>query len=230
MRDYYAARASEYDGVYLKPERQSNLREIEQWLPGVFSGQSVLEVACGTGYWTRILAPNCARVLAVDAAPETIRIAKSRVAGQAVEFVVGDAYQLPLQTAPLDAGFAGFWWSHLPRARIAEFLRGFHASMKPGARVVFLDNRFVDGSSSPISETDAEGNTYQQRVLANGTVHRVLKNFPSAAELRAAVAPLASDVRCREWEHFWALEYVTANPQVARGDGRGRSGARYGDA
>ena len=145
MQHYYAARASEYDKVYAKPERQADLRQIERWLPGVLAGRSVLEVACGTGYWTQFFAPRCARVVAIDSAPETIQVARSRVPPEKVAFTVGDAYSLPVQPAPLGAGFAGFWWSHIPRARVGEFLRGFHTALEPGAPVVLLDNRFVAG-------------------------------------------------------------------------------------
>ena len=212
MQDYYAARAAEYDKVYAKSERQADLRQIEQWLPSVLAGRSVLEVACGTGYWTQFFAPCCARVVAVDSAPETIQVARSRVPPGKVEFVVGDAYSLPAQPEPLGAGFAGFWWSHVPRARVSEFLRGFHAALVPGAPVVLLDNRFVPGSSTPIAEQDAEGNTYQIRLLSDGTPHRVLKNFPSKQELLAAVSPFATRLRYHEWEYYWALEYAAAAP------------------
>ncbi|MGI9153857.1 MAG: class I SAM-dependent methyltransferase, partial [Rubrivivax sp.] len=75
LRAYYAARAAEYDRVYLKPERQADLRQIEAWLPARFAGRRVLDVACGTGYWTRFIAPAAAEMLALDAAPETLDIA-----------------------------------------------------------------------------------------------------------------------------------------------------------
>jgi demethylmenaquinone methyltransferase/2-methoxy-6-polyprenyl-1,4-benzoquinol methylase len=45
MIDYYAARAAEYDKVYSKPERQTELRQIKQWLPSVLAGRAVLEIA-----------------------------------------------------------------------------------------------------------------------------------------------------------------------------------------
>ena len=212
MQQYYAARAVEYDQVYAKPERQADLRKIEAWLPSVLGGRSVLEVACGTGYWTQHFAPHCTHVLAVDAAPETIRIARSRVPQEKVTFVVGDAYDLPSSSARFGAGFAGFWWSHIPLARIGAFLRGFHAALEPGAPVVLLDNRFVPGSSTPIAGQDADGNTYQTRHLSDGTSHRVLKNFPSEQELLAAISPFASGLRYHAWEHYWALEYVAARP------------------
>ena len=106
--------------------------------------------------------------------------------------------------------FAGFWWSHVPRSRITEFLRGFHAALIPGSKCVLLDNRFVPGSSTPISERDAESNTYQSRRLSNGTVHRVLKNFPSRDDLFSTVAGLAQEVRYHEWRYYWALEYTSA--------------------
>src|SRR5688572_579669 len=131
MQSYYAARAAEYDRVYLKPERQADLRQIEAWLPDVLAGCSVLEIACGTGYWTRFFAPRCTRVVAIDAARETIEIARPRVPPGKVEFVTADAYHIPVRSLQLDAGFAGFWWSHVPRARIPQFLRGFHAALAP---------------------------------------------------------------------------------------------------
>lgn len=59
----------------------------------------------------------------------------------------------------------------------------------------------------PITETDADGNTYQQRTLRDGSVHRVLKNFPGERELRDLVAPFAGAVDYRGLENFWLLEY-----------------------
>ena len=73
MKEYYAARAKEYDQIYAKPERQTDLRLIEQWLPSRFEGARVLEVAAGTGYWTQFIAPVAASVCLLytsDAADE----------------------------------------------------------------------------------------------------------------------------------------------------------------
>ena len=212
MQEYYAARAREYDKVYSKPERQSDLRAIEEWLPPIFEGASILEVACGTGYWTQFLAPVASRILAVDSAQETMNIAETRVPKGKVEFLMGDAYALPRAEPKFDTGFAGFWYSHVPRSRVREFLTNFNASLKPGAKVVLIDNRFVEGSSSPISEQDAEGNSYQARLLSNGTTHRVLKNFPSEAELRTTVEGIGSNVKYKAWPYFWALEYEATAP------------------
>lgn len=206
---YYAARASEYDEIYRKPERQADLREIERWLPAVFAGRSVLEVACGTGYWTAFIAPAVSRMVAVDAAPETLRIAAARVPAGKVELVVGDAYALPLAGQALQGAFAGFWLSHVPRSRVREFLAGLHACLAPGATVVLLDNLFVEGSSSPVSGRDEEGNTYQERRLRDGSAHRVLKNFPSEDELLEATAGLRKSVEYRCWQYYWALRYET---------------------
>jgi len=211
MRDYYSARASEYDGIYRKPERQPDLRAMEAWISRVFKGRSsVLELACGTGYWTQFFAPGAARVVALDAAEQTLQIARTRVAQDKVEFVLGDAYDLPLRAASFDAAFAGFWWSHVPLDRVQQFLAGLHRVLRPGALVVFIDNRYVEGSSTPVSERDADGNTFQVRSLKDGSRHRVLKNFPSRDALLRAVEPFASSAAYREWEHFWALEYTLA--------------------
>jgi demethylmenaquinone methyltransferase/2-methoxy-6-polyprenyl-1,4-benzoquinol methylase len=125
-----------------------------------------------------------------------------------VEFLVCDAYQLPLHLDPFSAAFAGFWFSHVPKARQREFLLGLSTLLEPGARVVLLDNRYVEGSSSPVTEHDADGNTYQTRRLKDGSTHRVLKNFPSEAELRALILNLGDRATFTRWQYFWAFEYL----------------------
>lgn len=209
LHDYYAARAAEYDRIYAKPERQRDLRAIEQWLPRVFAGRSVIEIACGTGYWTQFIAPVATRMVGLDAATETLDIARARVRSDRVSFREADAYCLPPKLTGFEGAFAGFWISHVPRARMGEFFSGLRAALAPGAKVVLLDNRYVEGNSTPVSETDSEGNTYQLRQLDDGSTHRVLKNFPQPDELRAALAGLASDIRFHEWEYYWAAEYRT---------------------
>jgi ubiquinone/menaquinone biosynthesis C-methylase UbiE len=208
MQSYYAARAPEYDRVYLKPERQAELRAIENWLPPIFANATVLEMACGTGYWTQFIARSAARIVAIDAAPEMLRIAEARVPHDKVAFRVADAYSLPLDLGRFSAAFAGFWFSHLPKARRHAFLRGLGALLVPGAKVVLLDNLYVEGNSSPIRETDADGNSYQERMLDDGSTHRILKNFPSEAELQLSLVGLGANGIFSTWHHYWAFEYV----------------------
>jgi len=206
MKDYYAARANEYDNIYLKPERQDDLQDIRAWLTAELTGRKVLEIACGTGYWTQFYAPSAQRVVAVDAADETLVIAAERVSPN-VQLLQGDAFDLPAFGMSFDAAFAGFWWSHISRKNIVRFLTGLHGSLEPGAEIIFLDNRFVPGSSTPIAEQDAAGNTYQQRALQDGSTHRVLKNFPTREQLLADISPHAELSQYYEWEYFWALKY-----------------------
>jgi hypothetical protein len=84
-----------------------------------------------------------------------------------------------------------------------------HARLPDGARVLFIDNNYVAGSSTPISRVDEDGNGYQSRRLDNGETFEVLKNFPTATELRAAVAPFASKIDVRLFQYYWALLYET---------------------
>ncbi|MGZ5155843.1 MAG: class I SAM-dependent methyltransferase [Caldimonas sp.] len=206
---YYAERAAEYDRVYDKPERQDDLRALKRRLPPLFSGTRLIEVACGTGYWTQFIAPGAREVVALDAAPETLAIARGRV-GANVELLVGDAYELPSDRGLFDAAFAGFWFSHVARRRRREFLEGLGRVLVPSAQVVLLDNRYVEGSSLPIAERDAEGDTWQTRTLSDGSVHRVLKNFPTETELRELVAGLGESAVIENFEYYWVFRYAAA--------------------
>jgi demethylmenaquinone methyltransferase/2-methoxy-6-polyprenyl-1,4-benzoquinol methylase len=206
--DYYARRATEYERVYTKPERQADLKVLRERCGELFKGRDVLEVSCGTGYWTECFADSAKGILATDINPETLAIAQAKrwPAGQ-LEFAVADSFALPEFGRRFDAGFAGFWWSHVPRERLQEFLSGFHARLDAGAKVAFIDNRYVEGSSTPLHRTDGEGNTYQIRELADGSRHEVMKNFPAAEELRSVLAPFAAEVEVLELEYFWLAVY-----------------------
>lgn len=212
MKSYYAARAPEYDRIYQKPERQADIAYLRQWLPTLFAGAQVLEVACGTGFWTQFIAPVAAGVLALDASRETMDVAARRVPPGKVRFVEGDAYALAPELGRFDAAFAGFWFSHVPQARQRAFLAGLGARLAPGATVVLLDNRFVEGSSSPLVDTDADGNSYQLRTLDDGSAHRVLKNFPTEARLRGLVDGLGEQVVLTLLAYYWVLRYTVVAP------------------
>jgi demethylmenaquinone methyltransferase/2-methoxy-6-polyprenyl-1,4-benzoquinol methylase len=207
--DYYRRRAREYEAIYAKPERQADLAVLKKNIPEHLAGRRVLEVACGTGYWSVLVARTAASVVAVDAAEEPMRIAMSKDYGERnVRFELADAYALSPLLGKFDAALACFWWSHIPYSRIAEFLVSLHARLESGARVLLMDNLYVAGNSTPIAERDAEGNTYQLRRLADGSDNRVLKNFPSEAALRAALAPQASEFSYRALEYYWLVEYT----------------------
>ena len=80
--------------------------------------------------------------------------------------------------------------------------------LRPGARVLLIDNSTVQCAEFPIVETDDHGNTYQQRPLRDGTTHRVLKNFPSQAQLEALADRFgASRSEFRALDNFWYFEY-----------------------
>jgi demethylmenaquinone methyltransferase/2-methoxy-6-polyprenyl-1,4-benzoquinol methylase len=210
MREYYVQRAASYERVYHKPERQADLRAMEAWIATPFAGRRVLEIAAGTGWWTRHAARDAAAWLATDINPETLALARAKPMPRCVRFAELDAYAfegLP-EGGRFDAAFAGCWWSHVARQALPGWLERLHARLEPGARVVFLDNRFVPTSSTPITRRDDAGNTYQQRTLDDGSVHEVLKNFPASEEARACLGPRAVQPQWIAHTHYWILSYL----------------------
>jgi demethylmenaquinone methyltransferase/2-methoxy-6-polyprenyl-1,4-benzoquinol methylase len=210
MREYYARRAAIYERVYHKPERQADLRAMEAWLgaaDGPFAGRRVLEIACGTGWWTPHAARHASRWLATDLNPETMALARAKALPSCVEFARVDAYALEgLGDRCFDAAFAGCWWSHVPLARLSPWLERLQARLEPGARMVFLDNSYVQASNLPITRRDADGNTYQQRTLDDGSTHEVLKNFPTREQAFAALGARARETRWIQHAHYWILD------------------------
>ena len=208
LLDFYRRRAGEYEAIYAKPERQADLAVLRRHIPERMAGRRVLEVACGTGYWTVLVTRTAAALVATDAVEEPMRIAKAKDYGShTMRFELADAYALEPALGRFDGALAIFWWSHIPHKRIDIFLRSLHGRLESGARVLFMDNCYVEGSSTPIAERTAEGDTYQLRKLADGSQNRVLKNFPTEEELRAALAPHARSLWYQALEYYWMVEY-----------------------
>jgi demethylmenaquinone methyltransferase/2-methoxy-6-polyprenyl-1,4-benzoquinol methylase len=88
-------------------------------------------------------------------------------------------------------------------------MRSLHARLGAKAKVIFIDNSEVQCREWPIVETDAHGNTYQRRQLRDGSIHRVLKNFPREAELLQLLSA-ARGFSFRQLDNFWLLEYEAA--------------------
>ena len=206
--DYYAKRANEYERIYEKPERQDDLGILRNLCAQTLAGHNVLEIACGTGYWTQAVSQTAKLITATDINDEVLQIARSKKYGCEVRLQKADAFDLnPAPQNDYTAGLAAAWWSHLRKSQITNFLLHFHRLFPPGSLMVFMDNRFVSGSSTPISRTDDEGNTYQLRKLEDGSEHEVLKNFPDENEVRTIIGNSAGEICWTELPYYWFLTY-----------------------
>ncbi|MDH3671375.1 MAG: class I SAM-dependent methyltransferase [Gammaproteobacteria bacterium] len=206
--DYYARRAPEYERIYHRPERQEDLRKLEQLVAQAFRNLDVLEIACGTGYWTQFIAKQARSILATDCNREVIDIARHKdYTPCTVSFVESDAYSLTNIEVSRLAGFSGFWWSHIAKAKLHKFINALHSKLDDRALVLLIDNRYVEGNSLPISRHDGEGNTYQMRRLADGSEYEVRKNFPTKTELTERLTPYAHDLKIEFLTYYWLARY-----------------------
>lgn len=208
MVDYYQQRAPYYDAFYEAPERQADLERLRALIPPLFTDREVLEVAAGTGHWTELISATANRVCATDYNTAPLELAAQRNYPKGnVEFHQTDAFALSEIPGNFTGAFAGFWWSHMLLNSIDGFLEQLCSRLRPGSPVAFVDNRYVEGNSSPIIRADADGNTYQHRKLRDGRVHEVLKNFPHREDLLQAVGPYGVETSVVELNYFWMVTF-----------------------
>jgi 2-polyprenyl-3-methyl-5-hydroxy-6-metoxy-1,4-benzoquinol methylase len=206
---YYKDRAKEYEKIYNKPERQNDLSRAAQILQDIFADKEVFEIACGTGYWTEKIAATAKSILATDINDSVIEVAKSKKYLQAkVNFERADLFN-PINSSKYkyESLFGGFIWSHIKLQDLHNFIDIAKSQVKSNGTIVFMDNYYVEGSSLPITDTDNIGNTYQTRMLENGTSHKVLKNFPTEQFIRQLLTGKASDINCINLQYYWIVKY-----------------------
>lgn len=208
---YYKDRAKEYEKIYSKPERQEDLKSAASILQEIFADKQVLEIACGTGYWTEKIAAKASSIMATDINETVIEIAaKKDYSNKQVSFEIADMYHFPEHTK-FDSLFGGFIWSHILLQDLDKFLSTINSLVSPGGTVVFMDNNFVEGSNLPITKIDEQGNSFQTRQLEDDTAHLVLKNFPTEAFLREKLKDISSNFKIFNLTYYWIICYHTNN-------------------
>ena len=213
---YYEARAAEYDDWYLRRGRyahgpihdlawQMELDAATTWLDGLPLHGEIVELAAGTGWWSALLATK-GELHAYDAAAAPLDRARDRLLAHRLRahLHVRDAWAPPDRA--VDALFAGFWLSHVPRAapggvprvrpRLAE------AGRRPSRRSTPCPTPLRDrGPPAP-----ARRRTSSRRRLADGREFTIPKVLYAPDELAAALRAAAlRDVDVRTTGRFFLL-------------------------
>jgi SAM-dependent methyltransferase len=203
---YYAKSAASHDRIYDEPARQHDLAALREQLAQQLRGHAVLELACGTGYWTSVIATAADSVLATDINPEMVALGEQRkLPGDKVQFRVADAFRLPPDLGSFTAIFIGFWWSHVRRAEQEGLLAQLRARVGKDVLLVLADDCYVEGSSETIARTDLEGNTYQICSVPDGERYEIPKNYPSDSALRKRLGGAVREIKIMRLENYWLL-------------------------
>jgi SAM-dependent methyltransferase len=192
---YYDARAPEYDDWYLRRGRYSHgpvhdaawnaeLDAAGRWLDGLPVRGEIVELAAGTGWWSPLLAEKGELTL-YDAASAPLDRARERLVahGLRAHLHLRDAWAEP--DRHVDALFAGFWLSHVPRGRLDEFLALARRWLKPGGRFAFIDS--LPDPQSGAANHPAPRDDVSTRRLEDGREFRIVKVYYRPAQLRAAL-------------------------------------------
>lgn len=194
--DYYEARAPEYDDWYLRRGRYSRgaihdaawnaeLDAAGRWLDELPWQGEIVELAAGTGWWSPLLASR-GELSMYDASSAALDRARERLVahGLRAHLHVRDAWAEP--DRPVDGLFLGFWLSHVPRDRLAEFLALGRRWLKPGGRIAIIDS-LADPASGAADNPPPDGGRAVRR-LADGRESTIVKVFYTPGELAAALS------------------------------------------
>jgi ubiquinone/menaquinone biosynthesis C-methylase UbiE len=174
VKEYYDARAPEYDEWYLglgkfdglkRAEWDEDVRKLEQTIAALPSSRT-LDVACGTGYLTRHLR---GQVTALDHSERMLAIARERL--PTARCVRGDALALPFADAAFDRVITAHFYGHLQESERRRFVAE--------ARRVASELIVVDAAVRP----DRQRAEWQQRVLNDGSRFTIYKRYFEGVEL-----------------------------------------------
>lgn len=162
------------------------------------SGQTVLDVACGTGRFTRAFSAVVGEdglAIGLDGSrPMLARAVASTGANPGVEYVRADAVTLPFAPSTVD-GICCFAALHMFRDAESA-LESFAATLKPGGRIVLLTSGRRDRQPARVIDT-VVGKASDQRMFDRGEIGRLLaeRGFTDITETFSGVAQLVAATR-----------------------------------
>lgn len=184
QRAYYSEIAPDYEHCALSAW---NGADLVQALGAFAPSGDVLELACGTGMWTELVAPVARSLTSVDASPEMLERARARLqdAGGNVSFVQSDIFEWEPDRL-YDTVVFCFWLSHVPLERFVEFWALVGRALKPGGRVFFAD----DGFRTPDEAIPGGSPSVVRRRLADGSTRTIFKVEHDLRELEGRLAEI----------------------------------------
>jgi demethylmenaquinone methyltransferase/2-methoxy-6-polyprenyl-1,4-benzoquinol methylase len=195
---YYRARAAEYD-VTAYGDVAAAATRIDRIVDGFGPLGDVLEIACGTGMWTRALGTRASSVLAIDSSPEAMAIARMRVDAASVRFDVVDVFEWGPDRR-FDTVFFSAWLSHVPASRFDEFWVRVRTWLEPDGRVLFIDEPIEQAGKEAFVESEVV-----VRTLDDGSTHRVVKNFVDPDALARQLGALGWQVESHLDRDDWLV-------------------------
>jgi demethylmenaquinone methyltransferase/2-methoxy-6-polyprenyl-1,4-benzoquinol methylase len=187
------------------------LNSIVETIIPYIARRKVLEIACGTGNWTEVLARRANSVFAIDSSSTALEIAGKKLAPFAnVTLKKVDAYLLEDISGPFDVAFAADWWSHMPISSINSFLENLHRRLKKGSQAIFIDMMTRKEFENEIVYYDEDGNRVSLRSLPDGSEYEIIKNFPSKSDLLSIIEGTGDDISYLEFGTLkrWMMIYT----------------------
>ncbi|MFF8290192.1 class I SAM-dependent methyltransferase [Streptomyces sp. NPDC016309] len=150
---YWDTAAESFDdepdhGMRAAPTRAAWARLVRSWIP---SGPAdVLDVGCGTGSMSLLLAERGHRVTGVDLAPRMTGRARAKfaAAGLAGRFLTGDATHPPTGEERFDVVLCRHLVWTLPDPEAA--LRDWVGRLRPGGRLVLVEGRWREAAGGAV--------------------------------------------------------------------------------
>jgi SAM-dependent methyltransferase len=196
---YYRARAGEYDEWFLRTGRYdrgpahraewfAEVATVEAALREASPRGEALELACGTGLWTRHLVSLAGRVTAVDGSPEVIALNRERLGSDRVDYVVADIFAWHPQRR-FDFVLFAFWMSHVPPSRFQAFWTLVRRALGPGGQVFFVDSLAEQGATAR-DQAPLDDSGVARRRLNDGREFDIVKVYYEPASLERRLRSL----------------------------------------
>jgi len=195
--DFYSSWLKQKN-AFSDPNYKEGYDKVAETLTSVVKPEErVIDIGCGVGTWSTILAENGAGVISLDYSPNILRRCGERAQSLRLEAkvhrILADGFYLPFQDQTFDGATLNWVLAHVPVDRSHMLLRGVGRVIKESGWLVISDSywRGQEGGKEQVQVRDTDKGTYE-----------IYKYYYTLEELRSLLENSFGEVECLQATHY----------------------------
>lgn len=116
-------------------------RRVQILTDFILPKSKVLELGCGTGYFTKEIVKTGAEIIAIDISPDLVRVAKDSISESNVSFIVDNAYSMSFEDEQFDHVIGSSILHHL---QIDSAITEIYRVLKHGGKIAFTEPNMMN--------------------------------------------------------------------------------------
>ncbi|MDP4094041.1 MAG: MerR family transcriptional regulator [Bacillota bacterium] len=195
MMEYYDERANEYDDIFegkgpatYSPQYYvQDIEKIGKFMENFGKG-SIIDIACGSGYWLKYYYDKCSNFTFLDQSLQMLKVCRQTIEEHNISdisrLIAGDILEYSFADGEkFDSAVVGFLLGHFTETQDKVFFEKLKSILRPGSEILFIDSTWTKERAKNQNKEDIT-----ERYLKDGRSFKIYKRYFDKEDLQTLLS------------------------------------------